>query len=266
MISSTDISFFIAPKINSAGRLNNVNCIIKVMQGDSNYLDQLNEMHDRRKQICTNIMNNLENLCVFSGCVIVNSELITSGLAGIIASRIKEQYKKITFAFSYVNGFYIGSGRSVEGFNLGFWLQKQIEQGICAGGGHAGAVGAVIAQDQYTLFLANAEKIVIPEQPKYQYYCAETTLSGLMLNSSEFDLLEPFGVGNIPPRFLIRQVNILNIRQCSDIFSKVSLKDLTGAVNVYAFNLNSKLKVGNFNLILEYLGKSEYKILDLWGE
>ncbi len=268
-ISSLDVGYFLAPKINSAGRLNNAKCVIQVMQGAHEFIDQLEILHAQRKELCKNIMASLENLYTYAGAIVTSSASITHGLAGIVASRIKEQYKKTSFALSIIDDYYLGSGRAIHGFNIGSWVKNQVEQGICSsGGGHIGAAGLVIPKQNYSSFLTNVAKILPSVETLYQYYYAETTLIALKLNSGEFDLLEPFGNGNPAPKFLIRNVKIISIRNFSDVFSRAEIGDLTTRLNIYAFNLNNRLKISmeNYNIILEYLGKEKYKILDLWGE
>jgi single-stranded-DNA-specific exonuclease len=72
------------------------------------------------------------------------------GVVGLLASRLKERYRRPAFAISFnENGKGTGSGRSVPGLDIGRLVRKAVEMGLLLkGGGHAMAAGLTIDEDR----------------------------------------------------------------------------------------------------------------------
>jgi len=68
------------------------------------------------------------------------------GIVGLIASRLKERAQRPAFAIAFnANGIGTGSGRSINGFDLGKLVSKAVEKGLLVkGGGHAMAAGITV--------------------------------------------------------------------------------------------------------------------------
>src|SRR5690606_24614015 len=68
------------------------------------------------------------------------------GVVGLVASRLKERYRRPAFAIAYDGeGRGTGSGRSVPGVDLGRAVRAAVEEGILEkGGGHAMAAGLTV--------------------------------------------------------------------------------------------------------------------------
>ncbi|HYF54098.1 MAG TPA: single-stranded-DNA-specific exonuclease RecJ, partial [Salinarimonas sp.] len=78
------------------------------------------------------------------------------GVVGLIASRLKERFRRPAFAFA-VNeaGVATGSGRSVAGADLGLAVRAAVEAGLAVkGGGHAMAAGATVPGASLPAFAA----------------------------------------------------------------------------------------------------------------
>lgn len=68
------------------------------------------------------------------------------GVVGLIASRLKERYRRPAFAMAFnEKGMGTGSGRSIIGVDLGSAVREAVETGLLVkGGGHAMAAGLTI--------------------------------------------------------------------------------------------------------------------------
>jgi single-stranded-DNA-specific exonuclease len=78
------------------------------------------------------------------------------GVVGLVAARLKERHRRPAFAFSVAaDGSMTGSGRSIEGADLGRAVAAAVEAGLALkGGGHAMAAGATLAAEGAGPFLA----------------------------------------------------------------------------------------------------------------
>ena len=72
------------------------------------------------------------------------------GIAGLIAARLKEKFRRPAFAIAFdANGVGTGSGRSISGVDLGRVVRAAVEAGILIkGGGHAMAAGITLARER----------------------------------------------------------------------------------------------------------------------
>lgn len=173
-VHTFDISFGIAPRINAAGRLDDMSLGIQCLlsQNSTEALElakQLNTLNQDRRQIEQSMVNEViklpqptlneeqYTLCVFG-------EDWHEGVIGIVASRLKEHFYRPTIAFSRsCNGELKGSGRSIENLHLRDALDitnKKNPNIILRFGGHAMAAGLTIREDAFNEFQATFEQTV----------------------------------------------------------------------------------------------------------
>ncbi len=120
-IKTSDLSFSIAPKINAAGRLDDmavgIKCLITKNKNEAeNYAKQLVVLNEQRKLVENKMKD--EALSILSDCIVEDNYTITmydinwhQGVIGIVASRLKEKYYRPTIIFSkYDSGLIKGSG------------------------------------------------------------------------------------------------------------------------------------------------------------
>ncbi|MBL4868304.1 MAG: single-stranded-DNA-specific exonuclease RecJ [Pseudomonadales bacterium] len=172
---ASDLGFSLGPRLNAAGRLDDMSRGIECLLTDSDWqakelaleLDSLNG--DRKKieeGMRQNAMESLQNISLdelalpFGVCLFDDSW--HQGVIGIVASRIKDRYNRPVVAFALADesanedGAEIkGSARSVPGFHL-----KDALDAICKRhphlmkkfGGHAMAAGLTLDKSQYEVF------------------------------------------------------------------------------------------------------------------
>jgi single-stranded-DNA-specific exonuclease len=169
-VCSQDLSFAIAPRLNSAGRLDDmtlgVRCLITDDAQEAQALvDRLSLLNDERKQIESDMraeaMALLEKLCFERGecmpqAVVLYSAEWHQGVIGILAGRIKEQLSRPAIVFAKVeNDILRGSARSVPGINLRDVMERIDAQrpGILLSyGGHAMAAGVSLQLKDLEVF------------------------------------------------------------------------------------------------------------------
>ena len=166
-ITSTDLGFILGPRLNAAGRLDDMSLGIEcLLTDDANaareMAAQLDEMNQDRKSIEQGMQREalaqLKELPVDSmpfGLCLFDPEW-HQGVIGILASRLKERYFRPTIAFADAgDGMLKGSGRSVPGFHIRDALSvvaAQHPELINKYGGHAMAAGLTLARDHFSLF------------------------------------------------------------------------------------------------------------------
>ena len=166
-ITSTDLGFILGPRLNAAGRLDDMSLGIEcLLTDDANaareMAAQLDEMNQDRKSIEQGMQREalaqLKDLTIDSmpfGLCLFDPEW-HQGVIGILASRLKERYFRPTFAFADAgDGMLKGSGRSVPGFHIRDALSVVAAQHpdlISKYGGHAMAAGLTLPEANFALF------------------------------------------------------------------------------------------------------------------
>ncbi len=170
--SSQDFGFIIGPRLNAAGRLDDMSIGIECLLSDNyeqafKYASTLNQMNLQRRQIESEMLEQAFNLLNQQVELLDDVELIPDALAlydeqwhqgvvGLLASRIKEKYHRPVIAFADAgNGELKGSGRSITGLHMRDVLDaisKQHTNLIDKFGGHAMAAGLTIKRDKFSLF------------------------------------------------------------------------------------------------------------------
>lgn len=166
-ITSTDLGFILGPRLNAAGRLDDMSLGIEcLLTDDANaareMAAQLDEMNQDRKSIEQGMQREalaqLKELPLESmpfGLCLFDPEW-HQGVIGILASRLKERYFRPTFAFADAgDGMLKGSGRSVAGFHIRDALSVVAAQHpdlISKYGGHAMAAGLTLPEANFAVF------------------------------------------------------------------------------------------------------------------
>ena len=166
-ITSTDLGFILGPRLNAAGRLDDMSLGIECLLTDDpnaarDMAAQLDEMNQDRKSIEQGMQREalaqLKDLTLDSmpfGLCLFDPEW-HQGVIGILASRLKERYFRPTFAFADAgDGMLKGSGRSVPGFHIRDALSvvaAQHPELISKYGGHAMAAGLTLPEANFPLF------------------------------------------------------------------------------------------------------------------
>ena len=181
---ATDLGFAIGPRLNAAGRLDDISLGIQCLLTDdlneamqtAESLDQLNK--DRRsieQSMQQEAMMELDKLTL-------DSERLPSalclfrpdwhqGVVGLVASRLKEKHHRPVVAFARADdGSLKGSSRSIPGLHIRDAMDAVATQNpglISKFGGHAMAAGLTLEEKNLALFVeafqAHVEKVLNPE-------------------------------------------------------------------------------------------------------
>ncbi|BAU76293.1 single-stranded-DNA-specific exonuclease RecJ [Metapseudomonas furukawaii] len=168
-ITSTDLGFILGPRLNAAGRLDDMSLGIECLLCEDEALArdmaaQLDALNQDRKAIEQGMQREalaqLKNLPIEDmpfGLCLFEPEW-HQGVIGILASRLKERYHRPTIAFADAgDGLLKGSARSVPGFHIRDALDAVAARHpglITKFGGHAMAAGLSLPVEHFGAFAA----------------------------------------------------------------------------------------------------------------
>ncbi|NUX01591.1 single-stranded-DNA-specific exonuclease RecJ [Wolbachia endosymbiont of Madathamugadia hiepei] len=180
------------------------------------------------------------------------------GIIGIIASRLKERFHLPTIVISLNNGIGKASCRSIPGIDIGAAvLSAKFINLIIEGGGHSMAAGFAIKEDKindlYDFFTERFAHFTHNKALK-----ADGIVTAKAINLSlwnQLRRLEPFGVGNPEPRFIIQGAKIRKPEVIGVDHIKCFIADDNAMVRAIAFrsantHLGSAIMKGNVEAIL----------------
>lgn len=169
---ASDLGFAIAPRLNAAGRLEDISIGIECLLCDdkqkamqlASLLDQINaerrliqeQMSAEALAICQELENNLEDNQHQPATILYRPEW-HQGVVGIVASKIKSHVNKPTIVFARVSDTELkGSARSIDGINIRDVLEQldKCDNSILQKyGGHAMAAGLSLSIDKLDDFI-----------------------------------------------------------------------------------------------------------------
>lgn len=178
-VSSQDLGFTVGPRLNAAGRLDDMRLGINCLLTDDamtamQIAAKLDALNRERRGIETDMQDSalaaLEHIDPSDNfSLVLFDESWHQGVIGILASRLKDKFHRPTIAFARSQGVdsngsreIKGSGRSIAGLHLRDALDlvsKRHPSLIKKFGGHAAAAGLSIAESDLENFVAEFEKV-----------------------------------------------------------------------------------------------------------
>tara|TARA_A100001011_G_scaffold217206_2_gene225187 strand:+ start:651 stop:2345 length:1695 start_codon:yes stop_codon:yes gene_type:complete len=225
-ISVGRIAYNIAPRINAAGRLGDANRVVNLFTTKSEVeavelAKVLNEENKIRQSIQERMlkeaMKKISNDKEFKNekVLIIWDKNWDEGLIGIIASKLKEEFNKPAIVLSIKDEIAKGSARSILGFNL-FEKLKECKDNLISFGGHPMAAGLKLNTKDLNNFKRSFEKIAknsLKNSNMNKILDIDAEINFEEINNRFIDFLEkigPHGPGNATPKFITRNVQILD--------------------------------------------------------
>ena len=207
------VGFTIAPRINAAGRIGDTTLAVNLISSKNEeeaakYADELCELNMQRREIesmmFADALEMIESRGDDNGVIVISSEHWHQGIAGIIASRIAEKYRRPAIVICIKDGIGRGSCRSFGDFELLSSIMYASDL-LVNFGGHKAAAGITVAEenidalrdklrDYYLDYVKSGEHTVYDVD-------FEVIKPGLLTieNVDSLKALEPFGNGNPQP-------------------------------------------------------------------
>ena len=268
-LNSQTIAFYIAPLLNSAGRLRDASIASEFLFTTSldrarEILDELIELNKERRDIERVITKEaLKQVRVNDNIAIVKGSDWNEGVVGIVASKVAEYYKMPSIVLSCKDGICKGSGRSYGDCNL-YELASEAKEYYLKFGGHKSAIGLSFKEDKLPLVksILNIKALEMCSKE----YIDSSVLGYLPFSEIDFELIdildkfEPYGEGNPAPKFKAN-VEILDVNDVGEKreHRRYRLRDSTNRVlSAIEFRSKKSHTLGDRATIIFSVDKNEY--------
>lgn len=219
-ISNFHIGYILGPRINASGRIAHANDALELfltedLKKAKESALQLNEHNKLRKNIQKQILKEAEERVKNDLCgehaLVVGDKDWHPGVLGIVASRLKDRYRRPSIVVSFNKGIAKGSGRSVEGVHLMDMLDK-CSNSLTSYGGHKKAVGMELEEKKLDLFRQDINLAISEDINSKDFIptlIIDAKLNFRQINTKFIDglsLLYPYGEANPKPIFLAEKI------------------------------------------------------------
>ncbi len=223
-ITSGQVVFVLAPRINAVGRLGDAKRAVQLLTSvDPGIAGELAEVLEeenlnRRKideeafaeaQQLAETMLDIES----DAAIVLHGENWHPGVIGIVASRMVEKYYKPSIMMATVDGVAKGSARSISGFDV-YQALKMCEDKLIQFGGHKYAAGLTLELGRLEEFREAFNAVVkemLTEDLKTPEIRVDCEISLGELSPQFVRLLREFasfGPSNMKPAFLARDLEV----------------------------------------------------------
>jgi single-stranded-DNA-specific exonuclease len=270
-VDSEGISFYLAPRINAAARLDHAISSYRLLntglpEEASSVCKVLEATNRERQRLTSEVLDDAREKLVASGIdkplLIVGDANYLSGVVGIVAGRLCDEYYRPAIVYEENGDECIGSARSIAEFDIIAAL-TQCADLFSKFGGHPRAAGFTTNRADIDILksrlldIADKQLSGIDLSP-YISIDAEVALSEL--DGSTYNMIQtlaPFGQANAAPIFYSRGVGVLHCRKMGANGDHLRLKlcdsDSSGAVwDAVGFNLGKLADVVSSHLDIVY--------------
>ena len=281
-ITTYQIGFVLAPYFNASGRIDDAKAGVELLiTSDQKRIETLAQhlircnqdrkiIQDQGLEICKVKVEQFLREDLF---LVVDSEDTHEGVIGIIAGRIREMNYKPTLivSSSAEDGVLKGSGRSIDGIDI-YEEMKKCGDLFVKFGGHKNACGFSIERsnlEELRKRLNAQAKSIMETDP--EIFTKAIKIYGELKPTEitvefieELKKIEPYGMGNEKPYFLVRQLNVKDKGQSIRMGKNQEHLKLLGYSVIYPDPVQLQaVGFGMAEYFVERLGNPE--ILDLVG-
>ncbi len=227
-LSSADISFAIAPRLNAAGRMTHAGEAVELLLGKdtkeayarAEELDACNrERQNLEQEIFSEATHIIEkNKLYENNFIMVTKEGWAHGVIGIVSSKITDKYYKPSAVVSInEDGSGKASGRSIKGINL-FEVLNTCSDNLTKFGGHELAAGFTVKPGEADIFYKKINSKIsefLTDEIATPYIEIDCVIEPEDVNLEQVEslhILEPYGIGNRSPVFCMEDVIVESIR------------------------------------------------------
>jgi len=254
-LTSWHLAYSIVPRVNSAGRLGNADISLNLLITKDDvsaieYAGMLEAKNSERKRVCDEVYREVSEIICdedIKDAMVLSSPKWHSGVIGIVATRFVERYKVPVVLISTQIPPARGSVRSNKNFDTIKALEHASEV-LIRYGGHKEASGFLINEEDiphfkelFIEYVRNMEKEDVKVEDNERYIICDLNEIDNSLTEG-ITILEPFGVDNPEPVFLIRKVSVLSRPEVVNNYHiRFQITDGKNFIGVYYRNGLSKM-------------------------
>ncbi len=291
-ITTEDIAFRIAPRINAIGRIGSAQKAVELLStcitdNARRLADDLENANNNRKVIESDIFADAVHMITpdvlkTSHTLLLYKNNWHQGVLGIVASRLTDKYNRpailLTDCTYEDTGKTVqmvkGSGRSIEGIDI----HRAVSS--CTGmlerfGGHEGAVGLTLSKDNIESFRYEFDRSVeeqIKKDPGIPELLIDLEATLNLLTDtvflSTYSFLAPYGAGNPAPVFCMKDLKLVNPRLVGGNHLRFTVMTEGRTINGIGFGFGSHLQEAQINhldiaftlRLNTYMGQDKWEI------
>ncbi|WP_457583102.1 single-stranded-DNA-specific exonuclease RecJ [Ensifer canadensis] len=243
------LGFLVGPRINAGGRIGDAALGSRLLTMDDSsaaetIATRLDELNRERQAMEAAMLAEAEAEVLAeygtgegASVIVTARENWHPGIVGLIAARIKEKFRRPTFAIAFdPNGRGTGSGRSIAGFDMGKMVRAAVDGGLLVkGGGHAMAAGLTVERTKLgrlRQFFEEKAEAAVRDLVAVQTLKVDGALGASGATLELIDLLEqagPYGSAHPQPVFAFPLHRLRDCRQVGANHIKVTLEGQDGS-------------------------------------
>lgn len=227
-ITADDLAFKLGPRLNAPGRMGDSGIGVKALTVQAPDLAlklalAMNAANHRRQQLEKTILDQIHHSTESPEAVPETRTLMFAGedwhrgVLGIIASRLTDTYHRPSLVLNTENGVAVGSGRSIQGFNL-YHALRQLSHLFEKFGGHAHAAGFTLKAENLAALKCELEGLAEDTLSEEDLIPTIDVDAEILLEDITPEMvrqtaaLSPFGEANPEPLFYGRSLRVVDSR------------------------------------------------------
>jgi len=277
------LGFMLGPRVNAGGRIGKADLGARLLSTADDHeaaalAERLDKLNTERREIENRVRDaalaQAEAHGTDAPLVWAAGEGWHPGVAGIVASRLKEATDRPAVVIGLDGDMGKGSGRSVTGVDLGSSVRRLVDEGLLiAGGGHRMAAGLTVSRGQLDTAMVRLAELLARQGAGNARPDGLRLDSLLTPNAATLELVTqiaaagPFGASAPAPRFAFADQRICFAKRVGENHLRLEFSAATGprigAIAFGAFDtaLGPAL-LGHGGALFHFAGQLE---LDEWG-
>ncbi|MEM9222080.1 MAG: single-stranded-DNA-specific exonuclease RecJ [Pseudomonadota bacterium] len=234
------LGYVLGPRINAGGRIGDSGLGARLLVCDDDgeaerIAGMLEQLNQERRTMESRALEEAVAMADDAPVVVVAGDW-HPGVVGLVASRLKDRFRRPAIAIALSTEQGVGSGRSIEGVDLGAAVRAAAASGLLTkGGGHAMAAGLTVAPqrlgDLRTFFCDRLAPAVTAATAVDNLKIDAVVALGALTEPLARSLAEagPWGAGRPKPRFALERVRLEHVQPVGSGDSlRLSLRALDG--------------------------------------
>ncbi|MCQ8279084.1 single-stranded-DNA-specific exonuclease RecJ [Acetobacteraceae bacterium KSS8] len=223
--SAFTCGYALGPRINAGGRISQADLGVQLLLSDdpmhaAALAERLDGVNRERRGVETAILDRAmalgeEQVQAGHAVLLLAGADWHPGVVGIVAGRLKERFNRPVLVGAMLeDGSVKGSGRSVDGLDLGTVVIAARQSGLLTtGGGHAMAAGFSLPAERLPAFHAFLDRrlaaaLLLPRAQELPIEGVMTVQAATVELATEIGRLAPFGAGNAEPLFALSRARV----------------------------------------------------------
>jgi len=238
------LGFVLGPRVNAGGRIGKADLGARLLSTSDEHeasalAERLDKLNTERREIENRVreaaMAQAKTRGIDAPLIWAAGEGWHPGVAGIVASRLKEATGRPAVVIGFDGEVGKGSGRSVTGIDMGSSVCRLADEGLLiGGGGHRMAAGLTVSRERLSAAMARLTELLARQG------AGQAGPPGLRLDSlltpeaatpefvTQVDAAGPFGAGAPAPRFAFADQRIRFAKRVGENHLRLELAGASG--------------------------------------